>query len=137
MDTDHVHAEVTAIRAMLECWVESTRHGDNDHVLDGHAQDVLIFDVLPPLKYEGAQAYRASWANWQPSFEIPSLFELHELWIQVASDVAFAHALVRCGGKLPSGKHIEDWVRATFCLRKHAGAWEVAHQHLSMPLPSK
>ncbi len=56
MDADHVDADVTAIRALLEHWVESTRHGDNDHVLDGHAQDVLVFDVLPPVKYEGAQA---------------------------------------------------------------------------------
>ena len=38
------------------------------------------------------------------------------------------------GGMMPSGKQVESWVRATFCFRKAADEWRVAHQHISMPL---
>jgi ketosteroid isomerase-like protein len=36
---------------------------------------------------------------------------------------------------LPDGNEVENRVRATFCLTKRNGNWQIAHQHLSMPLP--
>jgi len=122
------------IQELLEKWATATRFGNNDEVLTNHASDVTIFDVLPPLKYEGADAYRRSWDEWQPTTEEPGLFELHELKITAGHDVAFAHGFIQCGGTRPDGKKFEDWVRATFCLRKLAGKWLVTHQHISMPM---
>jgi ketosteroid isomerase-like protein len=87
-------ANETQIRMLLQKWAEATRHARNDEVLSNHASDALIFDVLPPLKYEGTDTYRKSWDQWQPSFEIPSLFEIHELSITAGADVAFSHFLI-------------------------------------------
>lgn len=129
----HSDAE-EAIRSLLEDWARANREAQNDQVLAGHAADARIFDVLPPLQYEGTDAYSKSWDDWQPTFEIPSLFELHDLQITAGSEVGFAHGLIRCGGRLPSGKDIEDWVRATFCFRKTGDSWKIVHQHISMPL---
>lgn len=123
-----------AIRSLLEDWARANRDAQNDQVLAAHAEDARIFDVLPPLQYEGTDAYRKSWDDWQPTFEIPSLFELHDLQIAADSEIGFAHGLLRCGGRLPSGKDIEDWVRATFCFRKAGDGWKIVHQHISMPL---
>ncbi len=127
-------SDETQIRMLLQKWAQATRQGKNDEVLSNHASDALIFDVLPPLKYEGTDAYRKSWDQWQPSFEIPSLFEIHELIITAGRDVAFSHFLIQCGGALPNGKKVEDWVRATVCFRKEQGQWKVSHQHISMPM---
>jgi ketosteroid isomerase-like protein len=127
-------ADEAQIRMLLQQWAHATRHGENDEVLSNHVSDALIFDVLPPLKYEGTDAYRRSWDQWQPSFEMPSLFEIHELGITAGQDVAFSHFLIQCGGTLPNGKKIEDWVRATVCFRKAQGQWKVTHQHISMPM---
>ncbi len=85
------------------------------------------------MKYEGVDAYRASWDQWQPETAGPGLFDLHELKITAGRDVAFAHGLVQCGGTLPDGKTFENSVRATFCLCNTEGKWKVTHQHISMP----
>ena len=124
----------TLIRELLKKWADATRSGSRDEVLVSHASDVTIFDVLPPLKYEGADAYRKSWDEWQPTTEGPGLFEIHDLKITTGQDVAFAHCFIQCGGIRPNGRTFEDWVRATFCFRKLEGKWLVTHQHISMPI---
>jgi ketosteroid isomerase-like protein len=95
---------------------------------------VLIYDVLAPMKYEGAAAYRQSWDEWQPDTQGEGQFDLEDLSVTAGADVAFAHGFIRCGGVLPDGKRFEDLVRATFCLRKASGTWKVAHQHISKPI---
>jgi ketosteroid isomerase-like protein len=125
----------TEIRALVERWAAATRHDQKDEVLSGHATDVLIYDVLPPMMYKGTAEYRKSWDEWQPSFETPSLFEVQDLKVVVGGDAAWCHGLIRCGGRLPDGKEVENLVRATFCLTMRNGKWQIAHQHLSMPLP--
>ncbi len=123
----------TLIRELLEKWAYETSCGNNDEILANHAPDVTIFDVLPPMKYEGADAYRKSWGDWQPTTEGPSLFEIHDLKITADQNVAFAYCFIHCGGTQPDGKKFEDWVRATFCLSKIKGKWLITHQHISMP----
>ena len=49
------------VRQLLMQWARATREGRQDQVLEHHAPDVLIFDVLPPMKYESAAAYRRIW----------------------------------------------------------------------------
>ncbi|HEY4050346.1 MAG TPA: nuclear transport factor 2 family protein [Acidobacteriaceae bacterium] len=113
------------IRELLEQWARATRNGQQDEVLAHHAPDVLIYDVLPPMKYEGAAAYRRSWGDWQPDTQGEGQFELRDLSIVSGSDVAFAHCFIQCGGTLPNGKSFEDFVRATFVSRRSAevGKW--------------
>lgn len=122
------------VRLVLQRWAATTRKGQHDDVLANHSPDVLIYDVLAPMKYEGAAAYRQSWDEWQPATQGEGQFELEDLSVTAGADVAFAHCFIRCGGVLPNGKTFEDLVRATFCLRKVSGSWKVAHQHISKPI---
>ena len=124
----------TLIRDLLEKWATATRFGKSDEILANHASAVTIFDVLPPMKYEGTDAYRKSWKEWQPATDGPGLFEIHDLKITSGHDVAFAHCFIQCGGTRPDGETFEDWVRATFCFRNQEGKWLVTHQHISMPM---
>lgn len=124
------------IRTLLERWADATRNGRRDEVLANHAPDALIFDVLPPLQYEGTAAYRKSWDEWQPETAGEGLFHLDELQVTAGQDAGFAHGIIHCGGTLPDGSSFEDTVRATFCLRKIDGRWRVTHQHISMPAGS-
>ena len=130
-------ADETQIRDLLRQWASATQKAQRDDVLANHLPDVLIYDVLAPMKYEGAAAYRKSWDEWQPDTEGEGQFELQDLSVTSGADVAFAHGFVKCGGVLPGGKSFEDLVRATFCLRKLSGSWKVAHQHISKPIQLK
>lgn len=122
------------ISDILQSWAANTRRNNKDAILANHADDVVIFDVLPPMKYHGVEAYRKSWDDWQPDTVGEGVFELQNLELTVGGDVAFAHAFIHCGGTTANGKTFEDLVRATFCLRKITGKWVVTHQHISMPM---
>lgn len=132
-DSPNTQSDEQQIRGLFERWASTTRRGQLDQVLANHSPDVLIFDVLPPMEYEGAEAYRRSWGDWQPETQGEGQFELQDLVVCAGAAVAFAHALIKCGGTLPNGKKFEDLVRATFCLIKTGNRWSVAHQHISKP----
>ncbi len=121
------------IHDLLQAWSENTRLDRKDQILANHSADVLIYDVLPPMKYESAAAYRASWGDWQPEAVGENIFELQDLAITTGIGAAFAHGFILCGGTTPQGKKFEDVVRATFCLKKIHGEWQVIHQHVSKP----
>lgn len=123
------------VRAILNAWATATREGRQDAVLQSHATDVRLFDVLPPLQYTSAAAYRASWGDWQPDTQGAMVFDWEDLHITADPELAFAHGLIRCGGTLADGRTFQDLVRATFCLRKQAEGWRIVHQHVSKTQP--
>jgi ketosteroid isomerase-like protein len=121
------------IRALLNEWAKATREARLDDVLKDHSENLVIFDVLPPLKYTSAAAYRKSWGDWQPKTQGDARFELENLSVTAGDQVAFAYGFIQCGGTLPDGQVFSDTVRATFCLQKVSGTWKVVHQHVSKP----
>jgi ketosteroid isomerase-like protein len=128
-----INADEAQVRATLEDWAQATHQNRKDDVLTNHAPDALIYDVLPPMKYEGTKSHRRSWDEWQPDTQGEGQFELENLSVTAGVDIAFAHCFIRCGGTLADGRTFQDLVRATFCLRKLDGLWMVSHQHISKP----
>jgi uncharacterized protein (TIGR02246 family) len=123
------------IRSLIERWADAVHAGDMDVVLADHADDIVMFDVPPPYEgVRGIQAYRDTWPGffrWQvrgASFEIVSLD------ITAGEDVAFAHALLRCGTRAELESNPENRLRLTLGLRKEGDRWIVAHEHHSFPL---
>jgi len=133
MNSSAHSADESAIRSVLDAWTRATREGRHDDVLTNHDEKVLIYDVLPPMKYSSASEYRKSWDEWQPDAQGEMRFELEDLEVAVGTDVAFAHGTLQCGGTLPDGRAFRDTVRATFYFSKKAGKWKVVHQHISKP----
>jgi len=121
------------VRALLEEWAAATRQSRTDEILKHHSTNLVIFDVLPPMKYESADSYRRSWEEWEPDTRGEAVFNFENLTITAVSDLAFANSFIRCGGTFPDGRKFQDLVRATFCLRKVDGSWMVEHQHVSKP----
>jgi uncharacterized protein (TIGR02246 family) len=119
----------TEIRNLIERWAAAVHAGDLDAVLDGHADDIVMFDVPPPhAGVRGVDAYRRT---WPPFFEWQArgaLFEITELQVTAGADVAFAYALLKCGKPDEIG---EQRLRLTLGLRRRDGHWVVAHEHHS------
>jgi uncharacterized protein (TIGR02246 family) len=123
------------IRQLIEDWARAVHDGDLDAVLADHAPDIVMFDVPPPDDgVRGSEAYRDC---WPPFFEWQrqgALFDIVELSITAGTDVAFAHALLRCGMPEELAEDPGRRLRLTLGLRKQDGRWVVAHEHHSFPL---
>jgi uncharacterized protein (TIGR02246 family) len=125
------------IRALIEQWAAAVHHGDMDRVLADHADDIVMFDVPPP--YEGVRGINAYRETWPPFFEWQArgaIFEIVSLEIATGGDVAYAHALLRCGTRWELADNPENRLRLTLGLRREHGRWVVAHEHHSFPYVS-
>jgi ketosteroid isomerase-like protein len=121
------------IRERLDGWAKAVRAKDVDRVMSYYAQDVLSFDLAPPLQYRGADACRKNWMEWFPTFQGSVGYEIRELSITSGNDVAFSQSLNRIHGTRVDGEQTEVWVRATVGFRKMDGRWTITHEHYSVP----
>ena len=126
----------TRIRGLIEEWARAVHEGDLDTVLDRHAADIVMFDVPPPNEgVRGIDAYRATWPGFFEWQRQGAVFEIQSLDVTAGTDVAFAHALLRCGTDAEFAQAPERRLRLTVGLRKDDGRWVVTHEHHSFPLP--
>jgi ketosteroid isomerase-like protein len=121
------------IRQRLESWTKALRAKDLDGLMSHYAEEILVFDLAPPLQYKGAVAYRKNWADWFPSFQGSVGCEIRDLSVTTGGDVAFCHSLNRITGTRTNGENTDVWVRATVGFRKIGGKWMVTHEHFSVP----
>jgi uncharacterized protein (TIGR02246 family) len=123
-----------AIRTLIERWAEAVHSGDLDGVLADHDSGIVMFDVPPPSDgVRGMDAYRDS---WPPFFEWQrqgAVFEILELDVRAGADVAFAHAVLRCGTPAELAASPANRLRLTIGLRKRDQRWTVVHEHHSFP----
>jgi uncharacterized protein (TIGR02246 family) len=126
--------EETSVRTLIERWVKAVHEGDMEVVIADHSDDIVMFDVPPPADgVRGIEAYRETWPpffDWQ---ERGAFFEIVSLDITEGEDVAFAHALLRCGTPEELEKDPDNRLRLTLGLRKERGRWVVSHEHHSFP----
>jgi uncharacterized protein (TIGR02246 family) len=123
------------IGALIEQWATAVQARDLDGVLAHHSEDILMFDVPPP--HDGVRGIDAYRETWPPFFEWQARgasFEIAELAITAGADVAYAHALLRCGMPDELAANPANRLRLTLGLRKQQGRWVVAHEHHSFPL---
>jgi len=121
-----------AIRELITRWAEAVHMGDLDAVLAEHDPDIVMFDVPPP--YDGLRGIEQYRDSWPPFFEWQSagaIFEIVELNVTAGDDVAFAHALLRCGRPEEFAANPDNRLRLTIGLRKRDGRWVVTHEHHS------
>ena len=125
-------SDETAIRELIFRWADAVHVGALETVLVDHDPDIVMFDVPPP--YDGVRGIDAYRETWPPFFEWQrqgAIFEIVKLDVTAGDDVAFAHALVRCGKPEDFAKNPDNRLRMTFGLRKRDDRWIVTHEHHS------
>ena len=124
--------DATRVRTLIERWARAVHAGDLGGVLADHAADIVMFDVPPPEDgVRGIEAYRETWPpffQWQRQ---GASFEIVSLDITAGDEVAFAHALLRCGTPEELKQDPARRLRLTIGLRKQGGRWAVTHEHHS------
>jgi uncharacterized protein (TIGR02246 family) len=127
-------SDESEIRALIERWANAVHAGDMGAVLADHADDIVMFDVPPPDDgVRGLDAYRQTWPPFFEWQQQGAAFEIVSLDVTAGADVAFAHALLRCGTDEELRKDPGNRLRLTIGLRKEGGRWVVSHEHHSFP----
>ncbi|MEU1790172.1 nuclear transport factor 2 family protein [Streptomyces sparsogenes] len=122
-----------AIRQQVDNIVEGIGAKDLEGLRKLYAEDVVSFDVEPPLQHVGIEAKLKNWARAFTFFR-ELRYEVRDLALTVGGDVAFGHCFGRLSGTLENGTAVSGmWVRVTFCFRKTDGDWLIAHDQVSVP----
>ena len=123
------------ILALLRAQEDATARGDAAGVIAPLADDVVNYDLPPPLEYRGAAARDADGLNqWFDTWDGPVTVELADPTIIVDGNLAvvFGHSRMR-GHKKQSGP-VDSWNRRTVVLRRTDDAWRIVHEHNSYPV---
>jgi len=134
LDKQHDSADADAVRGLIERWAAAVRAHDYEGILAEHAPGIVMFDVPPPLLSRGIDEYRRTWDLFFTVHEPGDAFDVLDLEVTAGRDVAFAVALMRCGGSHDGEgeAYLLDF-RLTVGLRKLAGRWQIVHEHHSVP----
>ncbi|HET7850305.1 MAG TPA: nuclear transport factor 2 family protein [Pseudolabrys sp.] len=128
--TQQMETAERQVRTLIENWADAVRRHDLPAILAHHAQDIVMFDVPPPLQSRGMDAYRKTWDLFFKFHKPSQAFDIEQLEITAGDDVAFAAAIMRCAGtSAPEGLAF----RLTIGLRKIDGDWRITHEHHSVP----
>jgi ketosteroid isomerase-like protein len=123
------------IKALIEAWADAVRRHDLPAILAHHDDDLVMFDVPPPLQSRGLAEYIKSWDLFFTYHRPGQAFDIEQLQICAGDTVAFAVAIMRCGSETVAGPHDSGGIqfRLTIGLRKVDGAWRIQHEHHSVP----
>jgi ketosteroid isomerase-like protein len=107
---------------------------DTDRLMAVFSDDIVYFDIVPPLHYTGSDALRARFADWFLRWRSPIGQEISDLEVVAGGEVAAAHMLVRASGTLVTGQEVDYWVRVTDVFRHSGDGWLITHEHVSVPV---
>ena len=125
-----------AIRALEDRFAAAVNAGDVNAIMKSYVPDqsLVVFDVVPPRQYIGADAYRKDWMDFSAMFKSPPKFDMTDLAITTDGKLAFSHSIQRVVGTDPNGQPLDLTVRVTDGYRKIGGNWLIVHEHVSVPV---
>ena len=121
------------LRDLVAERVASVRAKDTAPLVARQADDVVAFDVVPPLRSRGNEAVAARIQEWFDSYASDIDYEVRDLAVAADGDVGFCSFVYHVDGTLASGGDVDMWVRATLCCRRIGGEWRIVHDHESVP----
>ncbi len=123
------------IRKLYEPWAAAFDAKDTEAIMKFYApgEALLVFDVIPPLQYVGADAYRKDWRDFFGGYKTVKV-EVEQLGVVSDGRLAFTHSIQRVTGTDLHGKPIDVTLRVTDCLKKIKGKWLIVHEHVSAPI---
>jgi uncharacterized protein (TIGR02246 family) len=126
-------AAAQEIRGWIDQWRKAVNAKDVDRVMALYTDDVVAYDVVPPLQYVGKAAYRADYQQFFSQYDSDLHVETRDLQVGASGELAYATGLQMISGTLKHGGKSGAWVRFTSLYRKVGGKWVDFHDHVSVP----
>jgi ketosteroid isomerase-like protein len=120
-----------AIARKITDWTRAVGNKDAHTVSQFVANDVVSFDLAPPLKHVGFD--RKMMEDWFKTWKGEIGYEVTDQVIEVSDTLAVARSLDHMTGTKIDDKKVDVWTRSTVCFRKEDGDWKVMHVHASVP----
>ena len=121
------------IRSWLDQFIKVFTEKNVDSIMSLYADDVVAYDIVPPLQYVGKQAYRKDYESFLAQYQGNLRVEVKDLNVGASGDLGYATGLELIGGTLTNGQQSEIWARFTTLFRKVNGKWLDFHDHISVP----
>lgn len=122
------------IREFASNFTEAICNGNLDEIMSFYADDVVAYDIAPPLQIIGKEAYRKAWSMYTSNTKFPAQQEMTDISIECSGNSAFFRGLIRMSCQSLSGKQIHLRMRNTAYLKKIDSKWLIVHEHLSIPI---
>ena len=126
----------TAIRALLLAREAAILRGDAAAALTAYAEDIVNFDLAPPLRMVGPAARdRDALQQWFDTWDGGPATRLSEIAVVVDGDLAAVWGLLQLRGiSRDGGRAVDEWSRNSVVLARRDGKWRIIHEHSSYPL---
>ncbi len=138
MKDNQTHKSTTSIdeaqiQEILEAWATAFRKADIETLLNFYSPEVVAFDMMPPLSFNGKKDYEHAWRKAAENSQAPWMFRAHDRKIYVGGDIAFTHCIAECGGTV-EGKLQSGFIRLTQGFKRHGDKWLIVHDQYSVPV---
>jgi uncharacterized protein (TIGR02246 family) len=128
-------SDETQIKALEQRIADGANAKDVGAIMKNFAPDetLLVFDVIPPREYRGADAFRKDWEGFFDRFG-PITIQNSDMNVTSHGEMAFATYIAHLTGKGKDGNPMDVTMRITDVLRKSSGKWLIVHEHVSVPV---
>ncbi|MGH9577369.1 MAG: YybH family protein, partial [Terriglobales bacterium] len=132
-DDTKAEKELKAIGAK---WADAFRRKDADAIIKFYVpgDSLVVFDVIPPRQYVGAEAYRQDFKSFFDTFKGPIKLEVSDYFVSARGGMGYARNIQHVTGRDANGRRVDFTVRATDCFEKVDGKWYIVHEHVSVPV---
>jgi ketosteroid isomerase-like protein len=129
-------SDEAAIRALEDRFAAGVRAADVAAIMKVYqpGESLLVFDVVPPRQYVGAEAYRKDWQSFLGAVKGPVKFEISDLKVEADGPLAWSHSIQHFSGAGANGQPMDLTARVTDVYRKTPNGWRIVHEHVSVPV---
>ena len=126
------NSDQRAVRAVIERRCAAVTGGDSDKSMADVDENVVMFDLVDPLRHVGKASAVARATTWH-RFESSPTLESCDVEVFMGEDVAFSHFLSHVTGIQKTGQKVDMWFRTTLGFARMNGRWWIVHEHGSVP----
>jgi ketosteroid isomerase-like protein len=129
-------ADEAAIKALEQGFVAAFSARDVAKIMSFFApgNELVVFDVMTPREFAGADAYRKNWEGFVKMTNLPYKVELQDFQMTTDGTLGFSHLVHHVIGKLNDGTTLDMTTRVTHNYKKIDGRWFIVHEHVSVPI---
>lgn len=106
-------------------------------VTEFYDPQVIFFDVVHDLQYQGIAALRKRLEEWWGTLATLIDFEIKVLHSAQVQEMAWCATLNHIVAETVQGSTLDMWWRETACYTFSSGKWVILHAHSSVPFDTE